>query len=273
MTNLLDDPNINPFGVALTAADEIATITGVKKHDIALTLGSGWGAAAEQLGEIVHTISAADVTGFHASKVAGHKGIIQSILLPNGKHVLLIGARTHYYEGYGVRHVAHTVRTAAATGCKTIVLTNGAGSVRPEWSPGTVVLLKDHINFTAATPLEGATFVDLTELYTTRLRGLVKKLNPDIPEGVYLQNIGPQYETPSEIVMARTIGADIVGMSTVLEAIAAREAGMDILGMSLITNLAAGISGEKLNHQEVLDVGKASEARLAIMLAEIIHNI
>lgn len=273
MTNILDDPNINPFGVALTAADEIAAATGVKKHDIALTLGSGWGAAAEQLGEIVATVPAADITGFHASKVAGHKGTLQSVLLPNGKHVLIIGARTHYYEGHGVRHVVHSVRTAAAAGCKTMILTNGAGSIQPDWTPSTVVLIKDHINFTAASPLEGATFVDLTDLYTPHLRQAVQDAHPDIPEGVYLQNIGPQYETPAEVNMAKIIGADIVGMSTALEAIAAREAGMEILGMSLITNLAAGISEGPLNHQEVLDVGKSSESQLADLLTQIVRAI
>lgn len=274
MTNPLDDLTLNPFGVALKAADEIRKATGVENHDIALTLGSGWGATAEKLGTITHTINAADITGFHASKVAGHKGTLQSVLLPNGKRVLIIGARTHFYEGHSVRHVVHSVRTAEAAGCKTMILTNGAGSIRTEWTPGTVVLIKDHINLTASSPLEGATFVDLTDLYSEELRTKVKEFYPDTPEGVYVQFRGPHYETPAEIVMARTIGGDIAGMSTALEAISAREAGMKILGLSLITNHAAGtMPNQSLNHQEVLDTGKASEERISDMLTTIIRNL
>lgn len=274
MNNPLDDYTLNPFGVALLAANEIRNITGVAKHDIALTLGSGWGATAEKLGETTHTINAVDVTGFHASEVIGHKGTLQSVLLPNGKRVLIIGARTHFYENHGVRHVAHSVRTAKVLGCKTMILTNGAGSIKTEWTPGTVVLIKDHINLTSASPLEGATFVDLTDLYTQTLRDKVKQLYPSIPEGVYVQFRGPHYETPAEINMAKIIGGDIAGMSTALEAITAREAGMQILGLSLITNHAAGtMPNQKLNHQEVLETGKASEERISDMLAKIIRNI
>lgn len=276
MNNPLSNTSTNPFIIAKEAANEIRNITGVTKYDIAVTLGSGWGKAAELIGKAPHVIPANKIIGFNASKVAGHTGTLKSVKLANGKNILIIGARTHYYESNEtnhVRQVVHSVRTAAALGCETMILTNGAGGICPEWTPGTVVLIKDHINMTAATPLEGATFIDLTNLYTPELRNTVKTLYPETPEGIYLQNTGPQYETPAEVFMAKTVGADIVGMSTALEAIAAREAGMNILGLSLITNHAAGISGEQLNHQEVLDTGKASEERLAEMLTKIVNNI
>ena len=138
-------------------------------------------------------------------------------------------SRTHYYEGHGVDAVVHGVRTAAAAGCWTIVLTNGCGGLDTKWVPGTPVLISDHINLTGASPLRGARFVDLTDLYSTRLRDLCREIDPSLDEGVYVQFPGPHYETPAEIRMVRTIGGDLVGMSTVLEAIAAREAGMEVL--------------------------------------------
>lgn len=274
MNNPLTNPTTNPFVIAKEAANEIAHITGVSKYDIAVTLGSGWGATADLLGEVTHTIPASDIIGFNASKVAGHTGTLKSVITPTGSRILVIGARTHYYEGHGVRSVVHGVRTAAALKCKTMVLTNGAGSIKTEWKPGTVVLINDHINLTAESPIEGAKFVDLTNLYTPTLRDIAHTVEATLPEGVYAQFRGPHYETPAEIRMARTIGADIAGMSTVLEAIAAREQGMDILAMSLITNHAAGtIENQELNHAEVLETGKENEKLLANLLADIIHKI
>ena len=274
MTNPLYNPSADPFAIAREAAMQIEYITSVPKHDIALTLGSGWGLTADRLGEVTHTIDATEIVGFNASQVAGHTGTLKSVLLPNGKRVLIIGARTHYYEGHGVRPVVHSVRTAAACGAKTMVLTNGAGSIRPEWIPGTVILLRDHINLTADSPLEGATFVDLTDLYSPTLRHIAHEVDHTLPAGVYVQNRGPHYETPAEVKYADIIGGDIVGMSTALEAIAAREAGMEVLGLSLITNHAAGtVTNEALNHAEVLQTGKENEVRLAGLLSNIIHRI
>ncbi|MFM5951181.1 MAG: purine-nucleoside phosphorylase, partial [Micrococcales bacterium] len=149
MTNLLDDPKANPFEVAEIAAAKIAELTGVAKHDIALTLGSGWAKAADLIGETVATIDATEVPGFSKPVVEGHVATIRSILLPSGKHALVLGARTHFYEGHGVRRVVHGVRTAAATGAKVMVLTNGACGIKESWKPGTPVLISDHINFTA----------------------------------------------------------------------------------------------------------------------------
>jgi purine-nucleoside phosphorylase len=169
--------------------------------------------------------------------------------------------------------VVHGVRTAAAAGCRTIVLTNGCGGLNPDWVPGTPVLISDHINMTGDSPLRGATFVDLTDLYSARLRALCMRIDPTLAEGGYLQFRGPQYETPAEIRMARLLGADLVGMSTTLEAIAAREAGMEVLGMSLVTNLAAGMTGEPLNHEEVLAAGKLAAERMGRLLATVVGQL
>ncbi|MCI9889584.1 purine-nucleoside phosphorylase [Micrococcales bacterium 31B] len=271
IANVLDDPSNDPFEVAQQAAAVIAEKTGVAHHDIALVLGSGWGGAAEALGETVAEVPAGEVPGFSVSGVVGHSGTLRSVRIgETGKHALVIGARTHYYEGHGVRRVVHGMRTAAAAGCTQVVLTNGCGGLNPAWSPGTTVLIKDHINLTAASPLEGATFVDLTDLYSARLRDLARAINAGLDEGVYCQFTGPHYETPAEVQMAKAIGGTLVGMSTALEAIAARHAGLEILGLSLVTNLAAGISAEPLSHAEVLEAGQAAGPRISALLAEIV---
>lgn len=271
--SILDAPQTDPFEIAREAAGQIAEKTGVEKHDIALTLGSGWGKAADLIGETIATIPATEIVGFRSPALAGHPGTIRSIALPGGKHALVIGARTHFYEGHGVRHVVHSVRTAAAAGASVMVLTNGAGGIKPEWTPGTPVLISDHINLTAASPLEGATFIDLTDLYSARLRALAKTIDPSLDEGVYVQFRGPHYETPAEVQFAKTIGGHIVGMSTALEAIAARQAGLEVLGLSLITNAAAGISPSPLSHAEVLDAGRQAEPVISALLAKIVGEL
>jgi purine-nucleoside phosphorylase len=268
--NPLDAPDADPFAIAREAAAQIAERTGVERHDLALTLGSGWAKAADLIGETTATIPATDIPGFSAPALSGHVGTLRSVLLPNGKRALVIGARTHYYEGHGVRRVVHSVRTAAATGATVMVLTNGAGGIKEHWGPGTPVLISDHINLTADSPLEGATFIDLTDLYSSRLRAVAREVQPDLDEGVYVQFRGPHYETPAEVQMAKTIGGHIVGMSTALEAIAARQAGMEVLGFSLITNPAAGISPEPLSHAEVLQAGKDAEPVISDLLARVV---
>jgi purine-nucleoside phosphorylase len=271
--NVLDDPQVDPFEIARQAASEIADRTGVAVHDIALTLGSGWAKAADLIGTTTATIPASEISGFSAPALAGHVGTLRSIELPNGKRALVIGARTHYYEGHGVRRVVHSVRTAAATGATTMILTNGAGGIRESWIPGTPVLISDHINLTGDSPLEGATFIDLTDLYSARLRAIARTVDPGLDEGIYVQNRGPHYETPAEVQMAKTIGGTIVGMSTALEAIAARQAGMEILGLSLITNLAAGIQKTPLSHAEVIQAGKDAEPVISALLAKIVEKL
>jgi purine-nucleoside phosphorylase len=268
--HILDDPATDPFEVAATAAAQIAEKTGVAQHDIALTLGSGWAKAADLIGETTATIPATEITGFSKPALEGHVGSLRSILLPSGKRALIIGARTHYYEGHGVRRVVHSVRTAAATGAKTMILTNGAGGIKEHWTPGTPVLISDHINLTADSPLEGATFIDLTDLYSQRLRDIARQVDPTLDEGVYVQNRGPHYETPAEVRMAKAMGGHLLGMSTALEAIAARQSGMEILGLSLVTNLAAGIQTTPLSHDEVIEAGQLAEPVISALLARIV---
>jgi purine-nucleoside phosphorylase len=268
----LDDRDTDPKAIALEAASQIASKTGVAKHDIALTLGSGWAKAADLIGETVAEFPATEITGFSKPAVEGHVGTIRSIRTASGHHALVIGARTHFYEDHGVRRVVHSVRTAAATGARIMVLTNGAGGLKESWTPGTPVLISDHINLTATSPLEGATFIDLTDLYSARLRTLARTVQPTLDDGVYVQFRGPHYETPAEVQMAGRMGGHIVGMSTALEAIAAREAGMEVIGFSLITNLAAGL-GEPLSHAEVIAAGKDAEPVISALLADVVNVI
>ena len=262
----------SPQELARRAAERLAELTDVVRHDVALVLGSGWLPAAKALGEPSAQIATTDLPGFAASAVQGHGGTIGSLALGNHR-LLLFGSRTHYYEGKGVAAVVHPIRTAAAAGCRTVVLTNGCGAINPAWAPGTPVLIRDHINLTARSPIEGAHFVDLTDAYSQRLRAMCREVDPSLLEGVYVQFPGPHYETPAEIEMVRRIGGDLVGMSTTLEAIAAREAGMEVLGISLVTNAAAGISGEPLDHAEVLEAGRASATRMGDLLGRIVPRL
>lgn len=256
----------DPFNLAREAADFIAAQSGVASHDVALVLGSGWGGAADLLGETVSEIPSHTIPGFSAPAVAGHVATTRSIRIEGtNRHALVLGSRTHLYEGRGVRPVVHGVRTAAAAGCSTLILTNGCGGLNPNWVPGTPVLIRDHINLTATSPLEGATFVDLTDLYSQRLRDIAHTIDADLPEGVYAQFRGPHYETPAEVKMAGVLGADLVGMSTTIEAIAARHVGLEILGISLVTNLAAGISEQALSHEEVIEAGQAAGPRISTL--------
>lgn len=259
----------HPRALAEQAAATIASLSGVDRHNIALTLGSGWGKAAGLIGETVAEMDAADIPGFRASGVAGHSGKLTSIRLADGTHALIIGARTHLYEGHGVRAVVHGVRTAAAAGAEVMVLTNGAGGLSLDVQPGEPMIISDHINLTAKSPLEGATFVDLTNLYDAELRSLAREVDPSLREGVYVQLPGPHYETPAEVRYLAQIGGDAVGMSTALEAIAAREAGMRVLGFSLITNAGAGLLGTPLSHDEVIAAGRTAEERLGRLLAAV----
>jgi len=262
----------NPYDAAAEAADRLRELTGVETHDVALVLGSGWLPAVDALGEASAEIDTTDLPGFSAAAVAGHSGKIRSIRAGD-RNLLVFLSRTHYYEGKGVEAVVHGVRTAAAAGCRAIVLTNGCGGLRTSWTPGTPVLISDHINLTGRSPIVGPTFVDLTDLYSRRLRAMCREVDPSLDEGVYVQFTGPHYETPAEVRMAGILGGHLVGMSTTLEAIAAREAGMEVLGISLVTNLAAGISDQPLNHQEVLEAGRAAASRMGDLLGKIVPRI
>jgi purine-nucleoside phosphorylase len=262
-------------GPAALAADAAAVLrdrTGVETHDVALVMGSGWLPAVDALGESTAELQTTDLPGFAPPAVAGHAGRMRSVRCGE-KNLLVFLGRTHFYEAQGVRAVVHGVRTAAAAGCRTVVLTNGCGGLKESWLPGTPVLISDHINLTATSPIEGAHFVDLTDLYSSRLRALCRQVDGSLEEGVYVQFPGPHYETPAEIRMVRAMGGDLVGMSTVLEAIAAREAGLEVLGISLVTNLAAGISGEPLNHNEVLEAGRTAATRMGQLLGAIVPQL
>ncbi|MFV0425878.1 MAG: purine-nucleoside phosphorylase [Beutenbergiaceae bacterium] len=273
----LNDPRTDPLAFATEAAARYAELSGVGSHDVALVLGSGWGGAAQELGTEVASVPADQVPGFSASSVPGHRGTLSSIRYTDDagttRHALILGARTHFYERKGVRAVAHGVRVAAAAGARQIVLTNGCGGLQPHWRAGTPVLISDHINLTADSPLEGATFVDLTDLYSPRLRAIAREVDPSLEEGVYVQFRGPHYESVAEVEMAKRIGGDLVGMSTALEAIAARHVGMEILGISLVTNLAAGIADAPLSHEEVLEAGAAAGPRIGALLARIVRSL
>ncbi|MGP4112486.1 purine-nucleoside phosphorylase [Streptomyces sp. 4N509B] len=257
---------------AAAAARRLRELTGVDSHDVALVMGSGWVPAAEALGEPQHELRFTDLPGFPPPTVEGHAGLLRSYRRGE-RNVLVFLGRTHFYEQRDVTAVAHGVRTAVAAGCKTIVLTNGCGGLREGMHVGQPVLISDHINLTGASPIRGPRFVDLTDLYSPRLRALCTEVDPTLEEGVYVQFPGPHYETPAEIRMVRAIGGHLVGMSTVLEAIAAREAGAEVLGISLVTNLAAGLTGEPLNHEEVLQAGRDSAARMGTLLARVLARI
>ena len=267
-----EHPQADPYADAATAAQRLRELTGSETHDVALVLGSGWVPAADMLGETAAELAVTDLPGFPPPAVEGHAGKLRSVVVGHRRVLVFLG-RTHLYEGRGVASVVHGVRTAIAAGATVVILTNGCGGLRPTYEAGQPVLISDHINLTATSPIVGARFVDLTDLYSPRLRALCKEVDASLEEGVYVQLPGPHYETPAEIQFVRTIGGDLVGMSTTLEAIAAREAGAEVLGISLVTNLAAGMTGEPLNHEEVLQAGRAAAQRMGALLAQVVGRL
>ena len=266
----------DPLQAAAIAASEIASRTGIASHDVALVMGSGWVGAVDALGTPTYECNAEEITGFFAPAVEGHSGKVRSYEIKDGDRTiraLVFLGRTHLYEGKGMEPVVHGVRTAVKAGCKVIILTNACGGINTAYRVGQPVLIRDHISLTAQSPLVGATFVDLTDLYSKRIRAIMKSADSSLQEGVYVHWRGPTYETPAEIHMMRTLGADLVGMSTVPEAIAAHALGAEVLGISLVTNAAAGVTGEKLNHEEVIAAGKAAASSMGELLAKTIPQI
>jgi purine-nucleoside phosphorylase len=262
----------DPLTVAKNAADELRRRSGIDAFDVAVVLGSGWKKAAEQLGEPVLDLAATDLPGFVATSVGGHEGRILAV--ERGlRRLLVFQGRTHLYEGHGVNAVAHGVRTAVKAGCEIVVLTNACGGIDTSLRPGEPVLISDHISMTATSPLVGAQFVDLIDLYAARLRSIAREVDPTLREGVYAHWPGPAFETPAEIRMLRTLGADLVGMSTVPEAIAAHALGAEVLAISLVTNPAAGLGTEKLSHLDVTAMGEASAERSAGLLVGILERL
>ena len=256
--------NQDPYELAKASAAKLAEITKIAQHDVLVVLGSGWTPAVEALGK-----PDAEIT---VTAVAGHAGKIRSVKVGNSQTLIQMG-RTHYYEGKGTAAVVHAVRTAVASGVKTIILTNACGGLNLKWKPGTPILIRDHINLTGATPLVGPRFLDVSEVYSKRLRKIAQEIDPTLEEGVYVQFHGPQYETPAEVQMAIRLGGDLVGMSTALEAIAAREAQAEVLGISMVTNPGAGLTEEHLNHEEVLAAGLAAAARMGDLLKKVIEKL
>jgi purine-nucleoside phosphorylase len=231
------------------------------KPEVGIVLGSGLGPFVDQL-RIIETISFNDIAGLPVSKVAGHAGKFLFTEV-GGRATVIAQGRVHLYEGHTARQVAANVRFIAALGISKLVLTNAAGSANPEFAPGAWMMISDHINLTGTTPLLGGpNFFDMSEVYSARLRACFAKAaaseNIALPEGVYAGLMGPQYETPAEVRMLRHLGADAIGMSTVIEAIQARALGLEVAGFSCITNWAAGLGKEPLNHEEVLQMGKGA---------------
>jgi purine-nucleoside phosphorylase len=262
----------DPLAAAQEASSELHRLTGLDRFDVAVVLGSGWKGAVERFGAPVADLASTDLPGFAASGVVGHQGRIQAFDR-DGRRVLAFLGRTHLYEGHGVAAVAHGVRTAIAAGAHVVVLTNAAGAINNDLTPGEPVLISDHISLTAVSPLAGAQFVDLTDLYAARLRAVARDVDPGLREGVYAHWRGPAFETPAEIRMLRTLGADLVGMSTVPEAIAAHALGAEVLAISLPTNWAAGITEQKLSHQEVIEMGEKAAPRCAALLSGILDRL
>lgn len=254
---------------AARAAAAVAERTGVDRHDVAVVLGSGWGPAADALGTPAAEIAMAEIPGFLPPSADGHRGQVLSLNVGD-KRVLVFVGRIHAYEGHDLSLVAHPVRTACAAGAGVVILTNAAGGLRADYRVGQPVLISDHLNLTARSPLVGAQFVDLVDAYSPRLRNLARAVDPTLADGVYAAVPGPHYETPAEVRMLRTLGADLVGMSTVHETIAARAAGAEVLGVSLVTNLAAGMTGEPLRHDDVLAAGRDSAADVGTLLAGVL---
>jgi purine-nucleoside phosphorylase len=259
----------NPGELARRAAQVIGERTGIPQHDVAIVLGSGWSPAVAALGSPTVVLPQAELPGFTPPSAVGHTGELMSMRIGAHRVLVLVG-RVHAYEGHDLAQVVHPVRAACAAGVRIVVLTNAAGGLRRDMAIGQPVLISDHLNLTARSPLVGAQFVDLTDAYAPRLRELARQADPELTEGVYAGLPGPQYETPAEVRMLRMLGADMVGMSTVHETIAARAAGAEVLGVSLLTNLAAGIAGHPLGHAEVLAAGAASASRMGALLADVI---
>lgn len=273
------DPVSAPFEAAEASAARLVELTGTERHQVAVVLGSGWKPAADRMGEVVAEVPMEALGGFPPAQVEGHGTTVRSIA--NGDHrILAFMGRVHLYEGHHPNTVAHAVRTATRAGCRAVVLTNAAGGLRPGMRPGQPVLIADHVNLTGRTPLLGPNderfgprFPDMTEAYSPRLRELARSVDPTLEEGVYGGFLGPTYETPAEVRMARTLGADLVGMSTVQETIAAVHAGAEVLAISLVTNLAAGLSEELLDHHDVLAVAAESADRMGALVADIVGRI
>jgi purine-nucleoside phosphorylase len=272
-------PTIDPFTRAEASAAALRKRAGVDSFDTVVVLGSGWQAAADAIGAPELEVPLADLGGFKQPGVKGHIPSVRYIQ-KDQRRVLLYLGRIHLFEGHDPHEVAHGVRAAVAAGCRTVVLTNAAGGINADYAVGQPVLISDHLNLTGRSPLWGplpthvaSRFTDLTEVYSKRLRALARELDSSLAEGVYAGVPGPHFETPAEIRMLRGAGADLVGMSTVMEAIAARHLGAEVLGISMVSNPAAGLTDEPIDHQAVLAATGASAAQVGALLSELLPRL
>jgi purine nucleoside phosphorylase I, inosine and guanosine-specific len=252
-----------------------------KPLDIAIILGSGLGPLANEVENPV-VIDYKDIPHFPVSTIPGHEGKLY-IGTINKKQVVVMKGRFHYYEGYDMSIVTLPIRVFKKLGITQLLVTNACGGIREDLNPGTISLISDHISFLCPSPLRGPNleefgprFKDMSEVYSRKLRTLAKdiavSLNIDVKESIYAYFKGPMFETPAEIQALKAIGADTVGMSTVAEATVARHSGMTTLGISLITNKAAGISDNELNHEEVMEAAALAEKNLVKLVKEIIKE-
>jgi purine-nucleoside phosphorylase len=268
----------DPYAAATAGAERLAELTGKSRHDVAVVLGSGWAAAADALGQPDAAVALTEL-GVPAPTVPGHAPVARSVRVADRDVLVLLG-RVHLYEGHSPATVVHAVRTAIAAGCAHVILTNAAGGIAAGLRPGQPVLISDQLNLTGRSPLTGpppprgypSRFTDMAGLYSAELRAAARAASPDLDlaEAVYAGLAGPQFETPAEVRMLRDLGAGLVGMSTVLEAIAARHLGAAVLGISLVTNIAAGLSDEPVDHEDVLATGARAAAGLGGLLAAIL---
>ena len=249
--------------------------------EIGIILGSGLGELADEYCE--KAISYNDIPNFIKSTVVGHKGRLVFAKIA-GKNVVMMQGRNHFYEGHSMQEITYPVKVMKKLGVKTLILTNAAGAVNESFSAGDLMIITDHINFMGTNPLIGKNdetlgerFPDMTEVYKNNLIELAENcaddLNIDIQKGVYLANTGPSYETPAEIVMARALGADAVGMSTVPEAIVANYCGLNVLGISCISNAASTAGGRALSHEEVIDATNKAKEKFKQLVVKIVGEI
>lgn len=254
---------------------------GAFEPEIGIILGSGLGELADEYCDFA--IPYGDIPKFIKSTVIGHKGQLVFAEI-NGKKVVMMQGRNHFYEGHTMQHITYPIKVLKKLGVKTLILTNAAGAVNEKFNPGDLMVITDHINFMGANPLigendetMGVRFPDMTEIYKKEMVALAHKIGNEIglklQEGVYLANSGPSYETPAEIRMAKILGADAVGMSTVPEAIVANYCGINVLGISCISNAASSSGGAKLSHQEVIETTNAAKTKFKELILKIIQSL
>ena len=251
------------------------------KPELAIILGSGLGPLADKIEQAIH-IPYSDIPEFPASTVSGHCGELVAGYL-GGKAIICMKGRFHYYEGHSFEKIAVPIRAFKQIGCQALLLSNAAGSLKPEVAAGELMLISDHINFSGNNPLIGSNdesigprFVDLTHTYDLKMQLQIKqaaeKANIKLNSGVYLWVSGPTFETPAEIYAYKVLGADAVGMSTVPEAILARHCGLKVAGISGITNLAAGMAPNQLSHEETLENGAIAAEKLSTLIMTLLQD-